>query len=108
MRKQALAAPRVSVEEALEAAKAVPLRTNTTDRTDIVRLYKFKVLDWSIWVWFMYIPRYTQQIIDHFDLRINIRGGRPLKCFFVTVRPADYPERYMWQYVLEGGYALQG
>jgi len=75
-----------------------------TDRTDIVRLYKFKILDWSIWVWFMLIPRYTHQAIDYFDLRINIRGGKPLRCLFITIRPRQYPEERLWSYVLEGGF----
>ena len=83
----------------------MPQPTYLTDRTDIVRLYKYKILDWSIWVWFMYIPRYTHQAIDQFDLRINARGDKPLRCFFITVRPRQYPIERLWPYVLEGGHA---
>lgn len=78
-----------------------------TDRTDIVRLYKFKLLDWSVWVWRMYIPRYTHQAIDLFDIRINARGDKPVTVWMVSVRPRQYPERYLYQYVLEGGH-VQG
>jgi len=63
-----------------------------TDRTDVVRIYKIKFLWWSIWLWSLWVPRYTHQAIDLFDLRINIRGGKPLRCFFMTIR-----RRRLWR-----------
>ena len=85
-------------------APARPAPTWGTDRTDIVRLYRFTILDWSFWVWKMYIPHYCQQIVGDFDIRINNRTERPLTAWFVSIRAHEYPERCLWQYVLEGGH----
>ena len=82
-----------------------PLPTWPSDRTDIVTLYRFTLLDWSFWVWKLYIPHYCQQIVGDFDVRINNRTERPLTGWLVTVRAHEYPERYLWQYVLEGACA---
>jgi hypothetical protein len=80
-----------------------PLPTWGTDRTDIVKLYRFHLLDWSFWVWKMYIPHYCQQIVGDFDIRINNRTERPLTAWFVSVRAYNYPDSYMNNYILELG-----
>lgn len=82
-----------------------PLPDWPSDRTDIVRLYRFHLLDWSFWVWNMYIPHYCQQIVGDFDIRINNRTDHPLTAWFLSVRWHRYPDKYMYQYVLEGGHA---
>ena len=84
-------------------APARPAPTWGTDRTDIVRLYRFTILDWSFWVWKMYIPHYCQQIVGDFDVRINNRTDWPLTGWLVTVRYRPYPVEYLYSYILELG-----